>query len=127
MKASHQENDYERNFRAVDEDVLPCPHIGLFFLDLQFHDVGRMLDDLGDIRDVPRAHLAQDALRNPDDAANEPVALDGVSTRRWLCKVKFELTQKTPIVLEEQYGGRSGWIMQNMPCSCQSTKNGMKR
>ena len=31
------------------------------------------------------------------------------------------------MVLNEQYGGLSGWIMQNMPCSCQLMKKTMKR
>ena len=37
------------------------------------------------------------------------------------------LTQKTPIELNEQKGGRSGLIIQNMPCNCQQMKNRMKR
>ncbi len=40
-----------------------------------------MLDDLGDVRDVARADFTQDALEDPDDAADEPVApehADGV-------------------------------------------------
>ena len=36
-------------------------------------------------------------------------------------------TQKTPMVLYEQYGGLSGLIMQNMPWSCQLMKKTMNR
>jgi hypothetical protein len=71
-----------RYLGAVDEDVLPCPRGGFLLLDLQLHDIGRMLDDLGDVGDMTRAHLAQDALNNPDNASNYPVALYGLVGKR---------------------------------------------
>jgi len=70
-----------RDLRAREEDVLASPGSGLFLLDLDFHNVRRVLDDLVDMGAVTRANFAKDALENPDNATNEPVApedTDGV-------------------------------------------------
>ena len=121
-----------RDLRAAQEDVLASLSRRLLLLDLDLHDVRRVLDDLGDVGTVARADLAQDTLRDPDDTADEPVALPpppSVKPSPFAPKIsqKALLTQKTPIVLYEQYGGRSGLIMQNMPWSCQLMKKTMKR
>lgn len=63
------------NFRARQEDVLASTGGSLFLLDLELHNVGRVLNDLVDIGPVPRADFTKDTLEDPDDAANEPVAL----------------------------------------------------
>lgn len=60
---------------AGEEDVLAGARRRLFLLDLELHDLGRMLDDFGDVRAVPRANLTEDALPDPDDTADKPVAL----------------------------------------------------
>ena len=41
------------NLRAGEEDVLPGTRLGIFFLDLDLHDLGRVLNDLGNIGDMP--------------------------------------------------------------------------
>ena len=64
-----------RDFGAREEDILPCACRGLIFLDLQLHDVRRVLDDLGDVGAVTGADLTKDTLVDPDNTANEPVAL----------------------------------------------------
>ena len=71
------------DLRAVDEDILSRSRSGLLLLYLQLHDVGRMLDDLGDVHDVTRAHLAQDALDNPNETSDDPVALYGWVSEHW--------------------------------------------
>ena len=88
-----------------------------------------MLDDFRDISIVARSNFTQDTLRNPDNTANKPVPLSGDLSIPHLLKGldNRELTQNTPIVLNEQYGGRSGLIMQNIPWSCQLTKKTMNR
>jgi hypothetical protein len=58
-----------RDLRAGQEDILSSPHGGFFLLDLQLHNVGRVLDHLGDKRNVPRPDLPQDAFTNPNDSA----------------------------------------------------------
>lgn len=63
------------NFGAADEDVLACTRGSLLLLDLEFHHVGRVLDDLVNVRAVPRTDFAEDALENPNDATDQPVAL----------------------------------------------------
>jgi len=44
-----------RDFGTGKEDVLTGASSCFLFLDLEFHDVGRMLDHLGDEGDVPRS------------------------------------------------------------------------
>lgn len=81
-----------------------------------------MLDDLGDERPVARADFAEDTLVDPDDAADKPVALSRQTHR--ICVRNLVVnngdyrngrTQKTPMLLNEQKGGLSGLIMQNIP------------
>ena len=62
-------------FRAAEEDVLPSPSGCVVLLDLNLHNVGRMLDHLGNVRPVTRANLTEDTLPDPDDTADKPVAL----------------------------------------------------
>ena len=118
------------NLGARDEDVLARAGRRLLLLDLQLHDVGRVLDDLVNVGPVTGADFAKDTLEDPDDTTDEPVTLHtkftSVRTFMYLCMGAVR-TQKTPMVLYEQYGGRSGLIMQNMPCSCQLMKKTMKR
>ena len=53
----------------------------MVFLDLNFDDVGRVLDDFGDVGPVAGADFAEDAFRDPDDASNEPVFLNDAAQR----------------------------------------------
>lgn len=94
--------------RAREEDVLSSTSSRLLFLDLEFHDIGRMLDNFGDVGDVTRADFTQDTLKDPDDTANKPVALETMFSSVDHSLHLSELTQKTPIVLKEQKGGLSG-------------------
>ena len=63
------------DLRAAQEDVLASLSRRLLLLDLDLHDVRRVLDDLGDIRAVARADLTKDTLVNPDHPTDEPVTL----------------------------------------------------
>ena len=60
---------------ARKEDVLPCLGGRLLLLDLQFHHVRRVLNDLVDVGTVAGADFAKDSLEDPDDTADEPVTL----------------------------------------------------
>jgi hypothetical protein len=64
-----------RDFGAVDEDVLPSAGGRLLFLDLDLHDVGRVLYNFGNVGNVARAHFTEDTLVDPDNATNKPVTL----------------------------------------------------
>lgn len=64
-----------RDFRATQEDVLSSTCGGLLLLDLDFHDLGRVLNDLRDISPVTRADFTKDTLVDPDNSTNEPVTL----------------------------------------------------
>lgn len=64
------------NLRAGQEDVLTGPGGGLLLLDLEFHDLGRVLDDLGDVGPVAGSDFTKDTLINPDNTTNKPVALE---------------------------------------------------
>lgn len=86
-----------------------------------------MLDHFGDVSDVTRSNFAENTFNDPDNSTNEPVALLVVIRTNDKQKRKKKLTQKTPTVLDEQKGGRSGLIIQNMPCNCQLMNNTMKR
>jgi hypothetical protein len=76
-----------RNLGARKEDVLTSPGCGLLLLDLNLHNVGRMLDNLGDVCIMTRANFAEDTLRDPNDTSNEPIALytyqQYLSYRKW--------------------------------------------
>jgi hypothetical protein len=101
-----------RDLRAGDEDVLSSSSSRLLLLDLYFHDIGRVLDDLGDVGAVSRADFTKNSLVHPDDTTDKPVSLSTnrtISTYERVAEVSnLVLTQKTPIVLAEQYGGLSG-------------------
>ena len=77
-----------RYFGAVEEDVLAGTGLGLLLLDLDFHDLARVLDNLGDEGAVAGADLTKDTLVDPDDTTNKPVALHQSVRRRpfRLCK-----------------------------------------
>ena len=64
-----------RNLRAAEEDVLASLSRRLLLLDLDLHDVRRVLNDLGDVSAVARAHFTEDTLVDPDDTTDKPVAL----------------------------------------------------
>lgn len=101
---------------AGKEDVLTSASRGLFLLDLEFHDIRRVLDDLGDVGNMAGADFAENTLANPNDTTNEPVTLEVPESEYMVREIcRNQLTQKTPIVLKEQYGGLSGLIMQNIP------------
>lgn len=63
------------NLRAGQKYILPRPCTRLFLPDLEFHDVGGVLDDFGDVGNVARSDLTEDALVDPDETADKPVAL----------------------------------------------------
>lgn len=64
------------DFGAVDKDVLSSPDGGLFLLDLYFHDIRRVLNDLGDVGTMTRANFTKNTFCNPDDTADDPVTLN---------------------------------------------------
>ena len=64
-----------RDLRAREEDILTGACCRPLLFDLQFHDVRWMLDDLVNVGPVPRTNFAEDTLKDPDNATNEPVAL----------------------------------------------------
>lgn len=70
------------NFRAAQEDVLAGTRGRLLLLDLNLHDVRGVLDNLGNVGAVARADLTKDTLVDPDNTANEPVALKRCQTIR---------------------------------------------
>ena len=63
------------HFGTADEDILACTSRRLLLLDLNLHDIGRVLNDLVDDGEVPGADLTEDTLEDPDNAANKPVTL----------------------------------------------------
>ena len=67
-----------RDLGAREEDVLAGLGSRLLFLDLELEDIRRVLDDLVDVGPVTRADFAKDTLEDPDDTADEPVALRSV-------------------------------------------------
>ena len=77
-----------------------------------------MLDHFGDVSDVTGPNFAENTFNDPDNSSDEPVPLFVVLRARKKNNKQKEkkLTQKTPTVLGEQKGGRSGLIIQNMPC-----------
>ena len=116
------------HLRTANKDILSCPCSRLLFLYLKLHDIGRVLDDLGNVGDMARSDLSQNALPNPDDTAGNPVALiSKYHQSHSLTRKELLHTQNTPICFQEQKGGLSGLIMHHMPCSCQAMKKGMNR
>lgn len=72
-----------RDLRAAHEDVLPGTGSRLLLLDLELHDIGRVLDDLVDVGSVTGADFSENTLEDPNNTTNEPVALEmerGIST-----------------------------------------------
>ena len=86
-----------------------------------------MLDHFGDVSDVTGPNFTKNTFNDPDNASNEPVPLFRCIQDEERIKTKKKLTQKTPTVLNEQKGGRSGLIIQNMPCNCQLINKRMKK
>ena len=89
-----------------------------------------MLDHFGDVSDMTGTNFAENTFRDPDETSEKPVPLFVVFSagkNDFQKRVEKKLTQKTPLVLNEQKGGRSGLIIQNMPCNCQLMKSIMKR
>ena len=117
------------NLRTTDKDVLTSPGLGFFLLDLEFHNIRRVLYDFGDVSIVARSDFAQDTLINQDNTTDKPIPLPVILSMPNLTKDSDDqdLTQNTQIVLNEQNGGRSGWIMQNIPWSCQLMKKTMNK
>lgn len=107
----------------IREDVGGEYHL----LDLDLHNFAWVLDDFGDVCAVAGTDFAENTLVDEDDTADEPVTLYQIDQTRELGGEGGRRTQKTPMVLKEQYGGRSGLIMQNMPWSCQLMKKTMNR
>lgn len=64
-----------RDFGAREEDILTSSGGRFLFLDLEFHDVGRVLNDFRNISDMSRANFPENALPDPDHTTNEPIAL----------------------------------------------------
>ena len=94
-----------RDFRAREEDVLTGPDGGLFLLDLKFHDLGRVLDDLRDVSPMAGSNFAKDPLRDPNHTTDEPIALQDRSIKthpQEQERNKETPTQNTPMVLKEQ-------------------------
>lgn len=94
------------NLGAADKDILSSPSCCPFLLDLDLHHVRRMLDHLGDVRSVTRTNFTKDALPDPNDAADEPVALHKLQKVHQISyqdpKKSRGRTQKTPMVFQEQ-------------------------
>ena len=89
---------------AAQEDVLASASNRLLLLNLDLHNVRRVLDDLGDVGAVAGADFTKDTLVDPNDTTDKPVALHQPVRRRpfRLCRSAERLTQKTPMVLYEQ-------------------------
>ena len=64
-----------RDLRAADENVLASAGSRLLLLDLELHDVRRVLDDLGNVGAVAGADLTENTLVDPNHTADEPVTL----------------------------------------------------
>ena len=77
-----------RNFRAGQKNILAGSRGRLLLLDLEFHHLGRMLDDFGNVGPMTRANFTEDALVDPDDTTNKPVPLipDTSVRNRWQIK-----------------------------------------
>ena len=61
-----------RDLRAAEEDVLSGPHLGMGFLDLNFHHVAWMLYDLRDDRFLSSSPLPQNTLDQVHESAIHP-------------------------------------------------------
>ena len=91
------------DLRAAQEDVLAGTGGRLLLLNLDLHDVRRVLDDLRDVRAVAGANLAENTLVDPDNTTDKPVTLlEHVNVMNRSTLNTSLHTQKTPIVLNEQ-------------------------
>ena len=63
----------QRDGGAAEENVLSGARLGVLLLDLDLADVARVLDDLGNVRLVPAANLAGNALSQINVPAVHPV------------------------------------------------------
>jgi hypothetical protein len=63
------------NFWTADEDVLTGPSGCLLLLDLEFDNLGRVLDNLGDEGPMARTNFAKNTFVDPDHATDQPVTL----------------------------------------------------
>jgi hypothetical protein len=57
------------------EDILTSPRHGLFFLDLELHDIGWVLNDFRDVSSMTRTNFTKDAFKNPNKTTNKPIPL----------------------------------------------------
>ena len=63
------------DFGAAQEDVLASLGRSPLLLDLKLNDHRWVLNDLGDVGAVTGADFTEDTLVDPDNTADEPVAL----------------------------------------------------
>lgn len=63
----------DRDFRAVEENVLASPGLGVLLLDLNLAHIARVLNDLGDVGLVTSTHLTGNTLRKVDESSVHPV------------------------------------------------------
>ena len=63
------------DLRAGKEDVLSGASSCLLLLDLQFHHIRGVLNNLVNVGPVTRADFPKDTLEDPNDTADEPVTL----------------------------------------------------
>ena len=91
------------DLRAAQEDVLAGLGGRLLLLDLELHNIRRVLDNLGDVGTVAGADLTKDTLVDPDNTTDKPVTLlEHVNVMNRSTLNTSLHTQKTPIVLNEQ-------------------------
>ena len=63
------------NLGAAEENILTSPSRAFVFLDLNFHDLRRVLYDLPHGCPVTRTNFAQDTFVDPDNTTDQPVTL----------------------------------------------------
>lgn len=81
-----------RKLRAADKDVLSCTSGRLLFLDLEFHDIRRVLNDLVNVSAMTRTDFTKNALPDPNHTANKPVALNSGTHQQSITKDVFCMT-----------------------------------
>ena len=79
-----------RDLGTAEEDVLPSPRLGVRFLDLNFHDVARMLYDLRDNRLMSSSHLTQNALDQVHESAIHPELPENANAAAEGCAVGLD-------------------------------------
>jgi hypothetical protein len=70
-----------RNLGARDEDVLTSSDGGLLLLNLELHDLGRVLNDFGNVSPMTRSDFTQDPFGDPNQSTDEPIALRSNSVK----------------------------------------------